>query len=73
MNALESLSYLPLGMLTADLSPAFCSLLQEARQQLSSDHQCKMEALELDRMCLSLNINSPSISFKVNPTRVPNG
>ncbi|XP_061305705.1 tektin-2 [Pezoporus flaviventris] len=48
-------------------------LLQEARQQLSSDHQCKMEALELDRMCLSLSVNSPNISFKVNPTQVPNG
>ncbi|KAM8997353.1 tektin-2 isoform 1-T1 [Ara ararauna] len=47
-------------------------LLQEVRQQLSSDHQCKMEALELDRMCLSLSVNSPNISFKVNPTRVPN-
>ncbi|NXW41163.1 TEKT2 protein, partial [Nyctiprogne leucopyga] len=46
-------------------------LLQEARQQLSCDQQCKVEALELDHMCLSLNANSPSISFKVNPTRVP--
>ncbi|NXK84939.1 TEKT2 protein, partial [Amazona guildingii] len=48
-------------------------LLQEVRQQLSSDHQCKTEALELDHMCLSLSVNSPNISFKVNPTRVPNG
>ncbi|NXF31227.1 TEKT2 protein, partial [Nyctibius bracteatus] len=45
--------------------------LQEARQQLSRDHQRKMEALEIDCMCLSLNVNSPNISFKVNPTRVP--
>ncbi|KAM4657075.1 LOW QUALITY PROTEIN: tektin-2 [Amazona ochrocephala] len=48
-------------------------LLREVRQQLSSDHQCKTEALELDHMCLSLSVNSPNISFKVNPTRVPNG
>ncbi|NXJ88797.1 TEKT2 protein, partial [Corythaixoides concolor] len=48
-------------------------LLQEARQQLSCDHRCKMEALEVDRACLSLNVNSPNISFKVNPTRVPDG
>ncbi|NXD81920.1 TEKT2 protein, partial [Halcyon senegalensis] len=47
--------------------------LQEARQQLSCDHQHKMEALEIDRVCLSLNVNSPNISFKVNPTRVPSG
>ncbi|XP_066838744.1 tektin-2 isoform X2 [Anser cygnoides] len=48
-------------------------LLQEARQQLSFDHRGKMEALEIDRVCLSLSVNSPNISFKVNPTRVPNG
>ncbi|KFV18007.1 Tektin-2, partial [Tauraco erythrolophus] len=48
-------------------------LLQEARQQLSCDHRCKTEALEVDRVCLSLNVNSPNISFKVNPTRVPDG
>ncbi|KAM6115928.1 LOW QUALITY PROTEIN: tektin-2 [Phoenicopterus ruber ruber] len=47
-------------------------LLQAARQQLSCDHRCKMEALEIDRVCLSLNVNS-QISFKVNPTRVPDG
>ncbi|XP_075629978.1 tektin-2 isoform X2 [Balearica regulorum gibbericeps] len=48
-------------------------LLQEARQQLSCDHRRKMEALEIDRVCLSLSVNSPNISFKVNPTRVPDG
>ncbi|XP_072741369.1 tektin-2 isoform X2 [Ciconia boyciana] len=48
-------------------------LLQEARQQLSCDHRRKMEALEIDRVCLSLNVSSPNISFKVNPTRVPDG
>ncbi|KAK2506738.1 hypothetical protein MC885_016211 [Smutsia gigantea] len=48
-------------------------LLQEVRQQLSSDHQGKMETLDIDRGCLSLNLKSPNISLKVNPTRVPNG
>ncbi|NWS73769.1 TEKT2 protein, partial [Crotophaga sulcirostris] len=48
-------------------------LLEEVRQQLSCDRRCKMEALEIDRVCLSLDVNSPNISFKVNPTRVPNG
>ncbi|XP_005298433.1 tektin-2 [Chrysemys picta bellii] len=48
-------------------------LLQEARQQLNFDHRGKMEALEIDRVCSSLNVNSPNISFKVNPTRVPIG
>ncbi|NXL34205.1 TEKT2 protein, partial [Glaucidium brasilianum] len=45
--------------------------LQETRQQLSCDHRRKVEALEIDRVCLSLSVNSPNISFKVNPTRVP--
>ncbi|XP_028936632.1 tektin-2 [Ornithorhynchus anatinus] len=48
-------------------------LLQEARQQLNFDHRNKMEALEIDRVCHSLNVNSPNISLKVNPTRVPTG
>ncbi|KAM9244838.1 tektin-2 [Dugong dugon] len=48
-------------------------LLQEVRQQLNSDHRGKMETLEIDRGCLSLNVNSPNISLKVNPTRVPSG
>lgn len=60
-------------MLHTDSSLASCSHLQEARQQLSFDHRGKMEALEIDRVCLSLSVNSPNISFKVNPTRVPNG
>ncbi|NWR58618.1 TEKT2 protein, partial [Bucorvus abyssinicus] len=47
--------------------------LQEARQQLSCDHRRKMEALEIDRVCLSLNVNSPNISLKVNPTWIPGG
>ncbi|XP_002750658.1 tektin-2 [Callithrix jacchus] len=48
-------------------------LLQEVRQQLHSDHRGKMETLEIDRGCLSLNLKSPNISLKVNPTRVPDG
>ncbi|XP_043915885.1 tektin-2 [Protopterus annectens] len=46
-------------------------LLQEARQQLNLDQRNKAEALEIDRVCLSLNLNSPNISLKPNPTRVP--
>ncbi|NXI47987.1 TEKT2 protein, partial [Galbula dea] len=45
--------------------------LQGARQELGCDHRRKVEALEIDRVCLSLSTNSPNISFKVNPTRVP--
>ncbi|KAK2106449.1 Tektin-2 [Saguinus oedipus] len=48
-------------------------LLQEVRQQLHSDHRGKMETLEIDRGCLSLNLKSPNISLKVDPTRVPDG
>ncbi|XP_069864848.1 tektin-2 isoform X1 [Dipodomys merriami] len=47
-------------------------LLQDVRQQLSSDHRGKMETLEIDRGCLSLNLTSPNISLKVNPTRISN-
>ncbi|XP_034876081.1 tektin-2 [Mirounga leonina] len=48
-------------------------LLQEVRQQLSSDHRDKMETLDIDRGCLSLNLKSPNISLKANPMRVPSG
>ncbi|KAL0604810.1 Tektin-2 [Plecturocebus cupreus] len=48
-------------------------LLQEVRQQLHSDHRGKMETLEIDRGCLFLNLKSPNISLKVDPTRVPDG
>ncbi|KAM9107247.1 tektin-2 isoform 2-T2 [Megaptera novaeangliae] len=48
-------------------------LLQEVRQQLNSDHRGKMETLDIDRGCFSLNLKSPNISLKINPTRVPNG
>ncbi|XP_028015793.2 tektin-2 [Eptesicus fuscus] len=48
-------------------------LLQEVRQQLNSDHRGKMETLDIDRGCLSLDLKSPNISLKINPTRVPDG
>ncbi|XP_033693937.2 tektin-2 [Tursiops truncatus] len=48
-------------------------LLQEVRQQLNSDHRGKMEAVDIDRGCFSLNLKSPNISLKINPTRVPSG
>ncbi|XP_023614291.1 tektin-2 [Myotis lucifugus] len=48
-------------------------LLQEIRQQLNSDHRGKMETLDIDRGCLSLNLKSPNISLKINPARVPDG
>ncbi|XP_034359668.1 tektin-2 [Arvicanthis niloticus] len=60
-------------VLQEKISQAFqhLCLLQEIRQQLNSDHRDKMETLEIDRGCLSLNLTSPNISLKVNPTRVP--
>lgn len=48
-------------------------VLQEARHQLTSDLQNKMDALDIDMSCLSLTIKSPQISLKTNPTRVPSG
>nr|KAF6380542.1 tektin 2 [Myotis myotis] len=48
-------------------------LLQDIRQQLNSDHRGKMETLDIDRGCLSLNLKSPNISLKINPARVPDG
>lgn len=62
-----------LGGMVPDRIWPFPSLLQEVRQQLNSDHRDKMETLDIDRGCLSLNLKSPNISLKVNPTRVPNG
>lgn len=49
------------------------SLLQEARQRLAADVQDKTEALEIDLACLSLTKESPQISLKTNPTRIPAG
>ncbi|KAG7233709.1 hypothetical protein INR49_006690 [Caranx melampygus] len=48
-------------------------VLQEARHQLTSDLQNKMDALDIDMSCLSLTIKSPQISLKTNPTRTPPG
>ncbi|KAM8976497.1 tektin-2 [Pelodytes ibericus] len=48
-------------------------LLQESRHQMNWDHRSKVETMEIDRTCLSLNKNSPNISLKVDPTRVPFG
>ncbi|XP_012620685.1 tektin-2 [Microcebus murinus] len=57
------------------ISQAFEQLcrLQEVQQLLNSDHRGKMESLDIDRGCLSLNLTSPNISLKINPTRIPKG
>ncbi|XP_066121182.1 tektin-2 isoform X3 [Saccopteryx bilineata] len=62
-----------LGGIDCELVCSFPSLLQEVRQQLNWDHRDKMETLDIDRGCLSLNLKAPNISLKINPTRVPNG
>lgn len=49
------------------------SVLQEARHQLTADLQNKMDALDIDMSCLSLTVQSPQISLKTNPTRIPSG
>ncbi|GCB78192.1 hypothetical protein scyTo_0020651 [Scyliorhinus torazame] len=48
-------------------------LLMEARQQLIFDITNKKEALNIDEVALSLNNNSPNISFKPDPLRIPPG
>ncbi|XP_061597322.1 tektin-2 [Cololabis saira] len=48
-------------------------ILQEARHQLTADLQNKMEALDIDLSCLSLTTQSPQISLKTDPTRIPPG
>ncbi|KAM9386052.1 tektin-2 [Pholidichthys leucotaenia] len=48
-------------------------VLQEVRHQLTTDLQNKMEALDIDKSCLSLTTKSPHISLKTNPTRIPSG
>ncbi|KAM4698995.1 tektin-2 [Discoglossus pictus] len=45
-------------------------LLQESRHQMNWDQRSKMETIEIDRTCMSLNVNSPNISLKPDPTRV---
>lgn len=62
-----------LGEMDLELICSCPSLLQEIRQQLNSDHRGKMETLDIDRGCLSLDLKSPNISLKINPTRVPDG
>jgi len=54
-----------------DESNEQASLLREARQQLSNDHRDKSEAREIDSNCLQLTNKSAAISYKPNPTRVP--
>ncbi|MGH0165692.1 UNVERIFIED_CONTAM: hypothetical protein FKN15_049198 [Acipenser sinensis] len=49
------------------------NLLQEVRQQLTFDLRHKNEALDVDRSCLSLNVNSAGLSLKLSPSRVPPG
>lgn len=73
VKALGIVSCPALGLLPADSSLALHSLLKEARQLVVSDHKHKVEALELDRQCMSFNPTSGNISFKVNPTRIPYG
>ncbi|CAL8365552.1 unnamed protein product [Arctogadus glacialis] len=48
-------------------------VLQEARHQLTMDLQNKMDALDVDRICLSLTVKSAQISLKTNPLRIPPG
>lgn len=62
-----------LGGMGLELGCSCPSVLQDVRQQLNSDHRGKMETLDIDRGCLSLNLKSPNISLKINPTRVPDG
>ncbi|XP_029976789.1 tektin-2 [Salarias fasciatus] len=62
-------------VLQQHVSKAFDTLcvLQDIRHQLTSDLQNKMEALDVDRTCLTLTVQSASISLKSNPTRIPAG
>jgi tektin-2 len=47
--------------------------LQEARQQVLADLQDKNVAMEIDIDQYNLTENSPSISFKPDPCRIPKG
>lgn len=60
-----------LNVQSLKVSNAVCSLLQEARHQLTLDLQHKTEALDVDMSCLSLTVTSSEISLKPNPTRIP--
>uniref|UniRef100_H3DQH8 Tektin n=1 Tax=Tetraodon nigroviridis TaxID=99883 RepID=H3DQH8_TETNG len=48
-------------------------VLQESRQRLCADLRDKAEALEVERSCLRLTPESPLISLKTEPTRIPAG
>ena len=48
-------------------------LLQEARQQLLADLQDKNVALDIDVEQYNLTEESPGISYKPDPCRVPKG
>ncbi|ELU06439.1 hypothetical protein CAPTEDRAFT_228290 [Capitella teleta] len=48
-------------------------VLQEARQQILADLQDKNKALDIDVEQYNLTEDSPDISYKPNPTRVPKG
>uniref|UniRef100_A0A3B4XYA1 Tektin n=1 Tax=Seriola lalandi dorsalis TaxID=1841481 RepID=A0A3B4XYA1_SERLL len=61
------------GSLCCDVKTDCFHVLQEARHQLTSDLQNKMDTLDIDMSCLSLTIKSPQISLKTNPTRIPSG
>jgi len=61
--------------LQAQISDSFEQLcrLQEARQQVLADLQDKNIALGIDIEQYNLTEDSPDISYKPDPTRVPKG
>jgi len=61
--------------LQAQISDSFEQLcrLQEARQQILADLQDKNIALDIDIEQYNLTEDSPDISYKPDPTRVPKG
>jgi len=61
--------------LQAQISDSFEQLcrLQEARQQVLADLQDKNIALDIDIEQYNLTEDSPDISYKPDPTRVPKG
>jgi tektin-2 len=63
------------GQLQTQIDQSFeqICLLQEARQQLLADLQDKNIALDIDIEQYNLTEDSPNISYKPDPTRVPKG
>jgi len=61
--------------LQAQINDSFEQLcrLQEARQQVLADLQDKNIALDIDIEQYNLTEDSPEISYKPDPTRVPKG